>query len=203
MPSPVMEKPIRWVLGLAQKKFQGILGGTDMLAQHGTGPQVNQQALAGTNVDAKIEKARNAIAAGRESERDAAVRKLGYLKSVKKLGFKPEDYVLTKVPVMPPMFRPVSLISNDMPLINDANYHYKELFEANKNFKSIQGELGHEASGLERLSTYNAFKVVTGLGDPISQKSRDKNVKDVLQLVFGSSPKFGTLQRKLISTTGR
>lgn len=92
-------------------------------------------------------------------------------------------------------------MANDMPLINDANYLYKELFEANKNFKSIQGELGHEASGPERLSTYNAFKSVTGLGDPISQKSREKNVKGVLQSVFGSSPKFCTLQRKLISTT--
>jgi len=42
---------------------------------------------------------------------------------------------------------------------------------------------------------------VTGLGDPINQKTRDKNVKGILKTVFGSSPKFGTLQRKLISTT--
>ena len=42
---------------------------------------------------------------------------------------------------------------------------------------------------------------MTGLGDPISQKTRDKNVKGILKGVFGSSPKFGTLQRKLISTT--
>ena len=113
-----------------------------MLAQHGTGPQVNQQALAETNVDAKIEKARNAIAAGRESERDAAVRKLGYLKSVKKLGLKPEDYVLTKVTVMPPMFRPVSLISNDMPLINDANYLYKDGPAKYRSLESYQFDSG-------------------------------------------------------------
>jgi DNA-directed RNA polymerase beta' subunit len=201
MPNPVMEEPIRKMLGLTQKKFEGVMSGSEALAQHGTGPQAIQKALSGKNVDAEIEKARNAIAAGRASDRDAAVRKLGYLKSAKKLGLKPEDYVLTKVPVLPPMFRPVSLMSNDMPLINDANYLYKELFEANKNLKSIQGELGNDASGPERLATYNAFKAVTGLGDPISQKSRDKNVKGVLQSVFGSSPKFSTLQRKLISTT--
>lgn len=201
MPNPVMEEPIRKMLGLTQKKFEGVMSGSEALAQHGTGPQAIQKALAGMNVDAEIDKARNAIAAGRASERDAAVRKLGYLKSAKKLGLKPEDYVLTKVPVLPPLFRPVSLMSNDMPLINDANYLYKELFEANNNLKSIQGELGNDASGPERLATYNAFKAVTGLGDPISQKSRDKNVKGVLQSVFGSSPKFSTLQRKLISTT--
>jgi DNA-directed RNA polymerase subunit beta' len=153
------------------------------------------------NVDKEIAQARTIIAAGRASERDSAVRKLGYLKSIKKLGLKPEDYVLTKVPVLPPQFRPVSLMSNDMPLINDANYLYKELFEANKNLKDIQQALGAESAHAERLATYNAFKAVTGLGDPISQKSRDKNVQGALKSVFGSSPKFGTLQRKLISTT--
>jgi DNA-directed RNA polymerase subunit beta' len=61
--------------------------------------------------------------------------------------------------------------------------------------------LGADASGAERLSTYKAFKAVTGLGDPINQKTKDKNVKGLLKTVFGSSPKFGTLQRKLISTT--
>jgi DNA-directed RNA polymerase beta subunit len=201
LPNPVMEEPIRRMLGLTQKQFQGVISGTEPLSKYGTGPQALQKALAGMNVDAEIEKARNAISAGRASDRDAAVRKLGYLKSAKKLGLHPGDYMLTKVPVLPPMFRPVSMMSNDMPLINDANYLYKELFEANKNLKSIQSELGHEASGLERMSAYNAFKAVTGLGDPISQKSREKNVKGVLQSVFGSSPKFSTLQRKLISTT--
>jgi hypothetical protein len=201
MPNPVMEEPIRRMLGLTQKQFQGVLSGSENLAKYGTGPAAIKKALGGINLDAEIGKTRNVIAAGRASERDAAVRKLGYLKSCQKLKLKPEDYMLTKVPVLPPMFRPVSMMSNDMPLINDANYLYKELFEANKNLKGIQAELGADGSGPERLATYNAFKAVTGLGDPISQKTRDKNVKGVLQSVFGSSPKFGTLQRKLISTT--
>lgn len=88
-----------------------------------------------------------------------------------------------------------------MPLINDANYLYKELFEANANLRQIQAAVGAEASGDERVATYNAFRAVTGLGDPIGQKNREKNVQGVLKSVFGSSPKFGTLQRKLISTT--
>jgi DNA-directed RNA polymerase beta subunit len=201
LPNPIMEEPIRRMLGLTQKKFEAVLAGSEKLSQHGSGPQAIKKALENINLDKEIEQTRNVIAAGRASERDAAVRKLGYLKSAKKLGLKPSDYVLTKVPVLPPQFRPVSLMSNDMPLINDANYLYKELFEANSNLKSIQGELGADASGQERLATYQAFKAVTGLGDPISQKSRDRNVKGVLKSVFGSSPKFGTLQRKLISTT--
>ena len=201
MPNPVMEEPIRRMLGLTKNGFNEILSGEKELGSHGTGPAAVKKALGSMDIDTELGKARQAIAAGRASERDAAVRKLGYLKSAKKLGLKPEDYILSKVPVLPPMFRPISMMSNDMPLINDANFLYKELFEANKNLTDIQSELGDEASGQERLATYNAFKAVTGLGDPINQKTRDKNVKGILKSVFGTSPKFSTLQRKLISTT--
>lgn len=201
LPNPVMEEPIRRMLGLTQKQFQGVISGDHQLGKHGTGPGALKRALGSLNVDVELKKTRDTIAAGRTSDRDSAVKKLGYLKSAKKLGLKPEDYILAKVPVLPPMFRPVSMMSNDMPLINDANFLYKELFEANKNLKAIQGELGPAASGVERLATYNAFKAVTGLGDPINKKTKEKNVKGLLKTVFGSSPKFGTLQRKLVSTT--
>lgn len=201
LPNPVMEEPIRKILGLTQKKFDAVISGEDSIDGHGSGPSAIQKALKAINLDSEIEKTRAVIAAGRASERDAAVRKLGYLKSAKKLNLHPSDYMLTKVPVLPPMFRPVSVMGNDMPLINDANYLYKELFEANKNLKEIQKVVGTDGSGPERLATYQAFRAVTGLGDPISQKSRDKNVQGVLKSVFGSSPKFGALQRKLISTT--
>lgn len=201
MPNPVMEEPIRKILGLTQKKFDSVLSGDESLGQYGSGPAAIHKSLKNINIDSELEKTRNVIQAGRKSDRDAAVRKLGYLKSAKKLGLNLEDYMLTKVPVLPPMFRPIGLMTNDMPLVNDANYLYKELLEANNNLKDIQKAIGADNSGTERLATYRAFKAVTGLGDPISQKTRDKNVQGILKGVFGSSPKFGTLQRKLISTT--
>jgi DNA-directed RNA polymerase beta subunit len=201
LPNPVMEEPIRHMLGLTQKKFEGVVAGTEFLEKYGTGTKALQKALADLNPAAEIPKARAIIAAGRGSQRDEAIRKLSYFKSAQKLNLQPADYMLTKVPVLPPMFRPVSLMSNNMPLVNDANHLYKELFEANQNFSKMQKEVGEEASGSERLSTYQAFKAVTGLGDPISAKSQEKNVRGALKNVFGASPKFGVVQRKLISST--
>lgn len=201
MPNPVMEEPIRRILGLTQAKFEGILSGETQLDKYGTGPQAIKKALENINIAKEIELARNVMNGGKASQRDAAVRKLGYLKAAQKLGLSLADYTLTKVPVIPPSFRPVSVMSNDMPLVNDANYLYKELFEANENLKKIQANLGTEASGAERLATYRAFKAVTGLGDPIGVKTQEKNIQGFLKNVFGSSPKFGVLQRKLISTT--
>lgn len=201
LPNPVMEEPIRHMLGLTQKKFEGVVAGTEFLEKYGSGTKALQKALENINLAAEIPKARAIISAGRGAQRDIAIRKLSYFKSAQKLGLHPKDYMLTKVPVLPPMFRPVSLMSNGMPLVNDANHLYKELFEANQNFSKMQQEVGEAASGSERLSTYHAFKAVTGLGDPISAKSRDKNVRGALKIVFGESPKFGVIQRKLISTT--
>ena len=201
MPNPVMEEPLRHILGLTGKQFQGVLSGEHTLGNHGTGPAGMKKALESIDIDKAIERARAVIASGRKSDRDSAVRRLGYLKSAKKLGLHPSDYMMSRVPVLPPAFRPVSLMSNDMPLVDDSNHLYKELFEANANLAEIQKELGAEASGKERLATYQAFKAVTGLGDPLSQKLQEKNVHGLLKSVFGASPKFSTLQRKLISAT--
>ena len=196
MPNPVMEEPIRRILGLTQKKFESILSGEEQLNNYGTGPKAIKSALENINLDKEIEMARNTINVGKASQRDAAVRKLGYLKSAQKLGLNLSDYMLSKVPVIPPMFRPVSVMSNDLPLINDANYLYKELFEANNNLSKIQENLGADGSGPERLAVYRAFKAVTGLGDPIGVKTKEKNIQGFLKTVFGSSPKFGCYDDK-------
>ena len=200
MPNPVMEEPIRRLLGLTQKDFQGVISGARDLSGFGAGPRAIHKALASVDLDKELAKTRAVIKMGKRTERDQAVRKLGYLKSAKKLGIEPKDWMLKRAPVLPPAFRPVNMMSNNMPLINDANYLYKELFEANNNLSGMKDLVGDDI-GEERLAVYNAFKAVTGLGDPISQKSQERGVRGILKDVFGTSPKFGTVQRKLISTT--
>ena len=201
LPNPVMEEPIRRVLGLTQKQFEGVISGDNNLSAFGSGPAAIAKALDSLDLDRELQTARAKIQLGNKTERDSAIRRLGYLKSAKKLGIHPRDWMLRRVPVIPPAFRPVSLMQGNLPLVSDSNYLYKELFEANRNLAGMKAELGEEGVGPERLATYNAFKAVTGLGDPISQKSQQKGVRGILKTVFGHSPKFGTVQRKLISTT--
>lgn len=201
MPNPVMEEPIRRMLDLTTKQFEGVLTGEHDLGKHGTGPQAISKALQNINVDREIELARTKIDQGSKSERDQAIRKLGYLRSAKAMNLHPADWVLNRAPVLPPAFRPISMMGNKMPLVADPNYLYKELIAANDNLRKMKNEVGHAGSGPERLAVYHAFKAVTGLGDPLSQKSREKGIKGVLASVFGNSPKFSSLQRKLISTT--
>jgi DNA-directed RNA polymerase subunit beta' len=103
------------------------------------------------------------------------------------------------VPILPPAFRPVSIMSqNKLPMVADPNYLYREVFDANQNLKSMS-KLSDDI-GPERLALYNAFKGVTGLDEPISTKNRDRRVKGVLQQVFGGRSKFSMVQRKLLSS---
>jgi hypothetical protein len=199
MPNPVMEDPIRRVLGLTEKKFLDILAGREKLGEK-TGPQAIHNALKSINVPKAIEQAREDIKSGRKTLRDAAVRKLGFLKAAEQTGVKPENWMMKTVPVLPPAFRPVSTMGpKKLPLVDDPNYLYKELFDANSTLRDASGAFSEV--GDERVNVYNSLKGVVGLGAPQHPKNVERRVKGFLAKIFGSSPKFGTMQRKLLSST--
>ena len=199
IPNPVMEEPMRRLLGLTKNQFEEVLAGKRDLANGMTGVKGIKSALDGIDLNKSIHQARLDIASGKKTRRDDAVVRLGYLKAAQKLKINPSDWIMSKVPVLPPKFRPVSVMSgNELPLVADANFLYKELLEANDNLKGMSGQVDDLAD--ERLAVYHAFKAVTGLGDPVHPKLQEKKVKGVLAHIFGHSPKAGTVQRRLIGS---
>jgi DNA-directed RNA polymerase subunit beta len=200
--NPVMEEPARRLLGLTQQQLRDTIGGEHILGRYGTGPQAIAKALAELNVKREIDVARAQVNGSNKAARDNAIRRLGYLKGAEKYGLHPKDWILDAVPVLPPIFRPVTVMgSSGIPLVADPNYLYKELLDATANFKSMKDMVGLNDTGSERLAIYDSFKAITGLGDPIHPKLQEKNVSGILKSIFGSSPKFGTVQRKLLSST--
>lgn len=199
MPNPVMEEPIRRLLGLTEKRYLGILSGQEKLGEF-SGPAAISHALARLNIDREMERARQEIASGRKTYRDAAVRKLQYLKAAKANGLHPKDWVLSKVPVLPTIFRPISLMQGSkLPMVSDPNVLYRDMFEANDSLRTMKLELDDVAD--ERLAAYNALKAVVGLGDPIQPKSQERQVKGLLRKIFGDAPKRGFVQQKLLGST--
>lgn len=198
LPNPVMEEPIRRLLDLTGPKYEAILAGKEELAGH-TGPEAIAKALDKLDIDKELEAARAAVKGSRKTHRDKAMRKLKFLKAAQDKHLHPRDWVLSKVPVLPPAFRPVSLMRGGRPLVSDPNYLYKELIEANDVLQNLEGKV--DDVGDERLALYHAFKGVTGLGDPVQPKHQEQQVKGILKTVFGSSPKYGTIQRKLLGST--
>lgn len=201
MPNPVFEEPIKRVLGLTGTRFEAILSGKEKLNEQ-TGPAAIASALSRIDLPRELASARTILQSGKKTQRDAAIRRFGYLKSAEQLGVHPRDWMLSKVPVLPPIFRPVSTMGpKKLPLVADPNYLYRELFQANKNLQDAQEEFGSEDTSDERLQVYNSFKAVTGLGEPTQPKNQERQVKGLLKTIFGSSPKYGVMQRKLLGTS--
>lgn len=199
MPNPVFEEPIRRVLGLTQKKFEDILSGKEKFADE-TGPKAIQKALTNINLEQAINQAREDIKSGRKTLRDNAIRRLGYLKAAEQQGIHPKNWMIDKVPVIPPMFRPVSIMQGTGGrLVSDANYLYKEVLDANNNLRDLKPVTADVSD--ERLALYNSFKAVTGLGDPVQPKNQERKVKGMLAQIFGPSPKYSVVQQKLLGTT--
>ncbi len=199
MPNPVMEEPIRRVLGLTKNKFMDVLAGKEVINGQ-TGPQAIKSALGNIDLEKATREAEYEWRNGKKSTKDAALKRWSVLKHSAKLGINPSDWMMDKIPVLPPAFRPVSVMgATGKPLVADANYLYKEAFEANQALKETAGFSNN--LGDERTSLYKSFKAVTGLGDPVSPKNQERQVKGVLKYIFGDNPKFSTMQRKLLSTT--
>jgi DNA-directed RNA polymerase subunit beta len=201
LPNPAFEEPVRRLLGLTQAKFRAVIAGEEKLGE-ATGPRALADALGKLDLDKEISFARNEMAGKNMAKRDAAIRRLGYLTALKATGRTPGDLVMRHVPVLPPLYRPIaSLGPGSAPVVADPNYLYRELFDADSNLRKMKKIVGDDGIGVERLAVYDAFKAVTGLGDPIGKKTQARGVKGILKSVFGSSPKHGSLQRKLLSST--
>lgn len=198
LPNPVMEDPIRHLLGLTVKEFEATLAGEKTLGGE-TGPQAIGHALASINVQNEIANCRKDIVGTRKGARDIAIRKLGYLKACERTGVHPKDWMLSRVPVLPPQFRAVSQMAGGSQLVADPNYLYKELFDANNALTTLSSKVDDVSD--ERRNLYHAFKGVVGLGDPTRPKNVERGVKGLLAHVFGDGPKYSVVQQKLIGKT--
>jgi DNA-directed RNA polymerase subunit beta' len=76
---------------------------------------------------------------------------------------------------------------------------YMDLMEANENLKNLTGKVDDVSE--ERMALYNTFKALTGIGDPIKPQTQQDKVKGILKHIIGTSPKYGTVQRKLLGST--
>lgn len=196
LPNPLMEDPFRSFLGLTKDRYREILAGRE--EYNGVkGPQAIRRALENFNLSREIAATTEAIKAGKKSARDALVKRLGFLKAFERLEAHPRDFLLDRVPVLPPKFRPVSKFK-DTTISADANYLYKDLIEANENLKQAKEAFGEENTSDIRLQTYDAFKAVVGLGNPIQPETQERNVRGLLKQIVGTSPKYGNFQRRVI-----
>lgn len=199
VPNPIMEEPVRRVLGLTTSQMERILSGQEKLNGK-TGGFALKDALSKVDVDKRLEEAHRDILSKRGSARDDAVKVYRYLQGMKKQGLSPQDWMISRIPVLPPAFRPVSKMG-DVALVSDMNRLYKDVIDNAENFRELQKDLSDSSLADERLNIYNSVKAAFGLGQPITPENQAKGVKGAIRQVIGTSPKFGQFQSKVLSKT--
>lgn len=163
-----------------------------------TGPAAIQHALGKLDLDAVEQRSRDVIKSKKISKRPDAVATLNAIEGLRRNELKPTDLMISKVPVIPPAFRPFSLVGDTF-VPGDANELYGEVFKMREAHRDMQQTFGESGAHDTRAALYRAVKAVYGYGDPDSAKLQGRGVSGFLKQVTGSSPKFSFVQRKLLA----
>jgi DNA-directed RNA polymerase beta subunit len=194
--NPVMEGPIRSLLGLTQKKLDAIISG-DTGYNGKVGGEALKEMLADISLPKVVAQAKTEIKEGARSKRDAAIKRYRYAQAMLDNDTKPVDFMMDRILVLPPKYRPISK-QGEMTMVNDMNHMYKALMDTVEDYADSK-DLPEEMKSPIRKNMYDAYKAVIGLADPTQQKLQQKNIGGVFKQLFGTgSAKQSFVQRRLI-----
>lgn len=191
--NPTFEDPVRRMLGLTKDQFRQTLqkeGGKGIQQRLRDVDLQQQKAF----LEARAEKATGTAL-------NDVVKQLKTIGSLEKQNLRPDQaFVLTKLPVVPPIVRPIlpSRGKRDL-LISDANYLYRDTMLANDTLGEAKKYLPENEVGDARMHLYDATKAVFGLGDAVSPQLKGRGAKGFITAISGQgSPKRGFFHGKVL-----
>jgi len=191
IPSPVFKEPVRRLLGMTEKQFDNALG------EHGGGWFKTQ--LDAISPDAKLKDLRARMTKANGPVLNDLVKQVKYLEALKTHKLSPsEAYIISKVPVIPPVFRPIlpGVADPSQLMVADANKLYAQLMDANHTLKNtaLPSDLGKH-----RNEVFSTVEELYGTTLPRDPKLQQQKVKGFLSTIAGvGTPKGGFFQRKLM-----
>lgn len=198
-PNPAFEDTIISLLGLKRSTFNDILAGKESLLKYGTGTKAIYNALSDIDIDKDLEQAKQDFKYGPKSKKQQALNRIMALDGLKNNRMKPEEFMITKVPVIPPKFRPYSVMGKDTFLPGDANELYQDVINMAHTQGEILQELGPDEADKNVPNVYKSLKALYGYGEPTSRKLKQRGVSGFLQKLIGGTSKFSQWNRNVIS----
>lgn len=200
LPNPVMEPAMASILGMTQKQFGQVMAGEETLNGK-TGGTAIQLALQKINMEDEIKSAMQSLRSASPSQKDKALKRYRFLKSMEEQGVHPKDFMMERIPVLPPKFRPVTQLDGAN-VTADANLMYRSLLFARDDLRQAKERLPDESIKGARRQIYNNYKALTGMYNPDDTKMEEKNVQGLLKWVFGKgSSKYGAYNRRVLGTS--
>tara|TARA_B100000131_G_scaffold166520_1_gene160998 strand:- start:21527 stop:27796 length:6270 start_codon:yes stop_codon:yes gene_type:complete len=177
MPNPMFEKSVRSLLGITGKQYDSIMSGKEGLTEDGSvapagkgvasGPEGLIQALAGINVDKALSESKEEIKTARRSELDRVNKRIKYLLMLKKQGLTPQEaYSISNVPVLPPVFRPITAMEGGDLNIDGTNMLYRDIAILNQKLGEAKGVLPDSAVAQLKSDLYDAVDALMGTSTP-------------------------------------
>lgn len=213
IPNPLFEKAIVSLLGLREADYDAVISGQKGYSKDGklvdadeaasTGPESIVNQLKRIKVDEELAAALENVKTARRTELDRANKKVKYLRALKNTDLPPEvAYSLGNLPVLPPVFRPVSTMEGGDLNIDGINMLYRDVALINGKIKESKGVLPDEAVAAMRKDLYDAVDALMGTR-PGSEEAvmNDGQPKPpgILTILSGrSSPKSSYFHDKLM-----
>lgn len=163
-----------------------------------TGPEALYHHLSQMNLNDMEARQHLLIKTNKSSKRDSAVKILNVIEGMRRNNATPKDLMISSVPVIPAVFRPYSLAGSSF-IPGDANELYRDLVANKDMYHEASSELGVAGEGEATKNLYDSVKAVYGFGEAVNDKARARGVSGFFQKIVGSSPKFGYVQRRLLS----
>lgn len=188
--NPVFEEPVRRLLGLTQKEFDTHVG---------KGGHWFRTALNEIDVNDKIKELRRESQKARGPKLDGVVKQIKYLEALKERNLKPADaYVLSKIPVTPPVIRPILPLQDGRLQVGDANLLYKDAFLANQQLQEAHKVLPSSEMHAPRKHLYDAVGALFGVGEPVSPAAEKRGAKGYIAAITGTRPGSGFFQSRIM-----
>lgn len=192
--NPVFHDPARRLLGLTNSAMDDLHdkeGGVALKAR------LNQ-----INVETRLEQLRAQVKTVTPSKLDDVVKQIKALEALKAAKLTPGDaYVLSKLPVLPPIMRPiVAGQAGGELVVGDSNYLYQNAMLHNHALQAqvIGRALPPDEHAVLRKNLYNAVGAVIGTHDSDNPKLQKRNVKGFIEHLTGkTTPKSSFFQKKI------
>lgn len=195
--NPAFREPVRRLLGMTGPELDTVL-------KEKGGAHVKKQ-LAAIDLGRKRSSLKRSMAQRSASNLDGEVKQLKYITALQDQGLTPDAaYMVAKVPVIPPVYRPVLPGRGGQELIyGDVNPLYRDLILTNNQLKEVKKHSSLPGEEKQLRPTLNAaVGAVYGINEPVTAKSRARGHKGFLTHISGvTSPKHGYFHSKLMSKT--
>jgi len=197
--NPVFKEPVRRLLGMTNAQLSQTL-------QEKGGAHIKRE-LGRLDLDQKEKDIRKQMKGRKADQLDNEVKQLKYINALRNVGLTPDKaYVVSKVPVLPPVMRPIMPGKGGTQIIyGDTNPLYQDLIYINNQMKEVKNPKTPTPPGEEkklRPALQQAVGAVYGTDEPATAKSKARNHKGFLTYISGvGGPKHGFFHSKLMSRT--